>query len=588
MITPYLQRPFDHVPRKSIKEEPYGSSDGEPGGSGDDESDGSDDEGSEESSLTDPARNTSRGKYTLVIVLDGLRSDLITAESMPNLHSFGERGIVCENHHAVFPSKTRVNAATVATGCYPASHGIVHNELFLPAVSAEPLNTGDDATLREIERATGGRALTAVGLGQLLEERDRTLFAAGSGSPGSTMLLNHKSSGAGVFNARGFVSPPANRSLAERRLDGFSEKRAPNTAQNRWAVDAYLDVALTRRNPPDVSVLWISDPDVTMHSCGVGHPRVFVALREIDDELGRIFETLRTKQLAEETNVFVLSDHGFSTNRGTLDVPRILSKHGLEEGVHVVGGTQIFLPGGDERRVERIVRLLQRTDGVGAIFTRPADPSDGKTANGFAAGTQSQSAPETGSRPVPETANQPTAKASNGKREKTDTESASGVEGVISGTFSMELVRVDHDRAPEVLFAPDWDDRENEHGYPGTTSRRGIGGHGTLSPYEMCVHLRAGGPDLEGGGARSLVPTGHVDLAPTILHLLGIRPPATMDGRILHELFVDGPDPDSLTVTRDEVRTASSADCSYRSTLHRSHVAGRDYPMAAYTRRDGA
>ena len=40
---------------------------------------------------------------------------------------------------------------------------------------------------------------------------------------------------------------------------------------------------------------------------------------------------------------------------------------------------------------------------------------------------------------------------------------------------------------------------------------------------------------------RSLVnqiPSGNVDVAPTILWLLGVKAPATMDGRVLHEALV--------------------------------------------------
>jgi hypothetical protein len=44
------------------------------------------------------------------------------------------------------------------------------------------------------------------------------------------------------------------------------------------------------------------------------------------------------------------------------------------------------------------------------------------------------------------------------------------------------------------------------------------------------------------------VPTGIVDIAPTVLHLLGLPVGPRMDGRVLHEMMRDGPDPSAIQV----------------------------------------
>ena len=80
----------------------------------------------------------------LLIVLDGLRPDYVTPELMPNLHALGERGVVFGNHHAVFPTVTRVNAASISTGAYPETHGLLGNSEYFPAVDeSQFLDTGD-------------------------------------------------------------------------------------------------------------------------------------------------------------------------------------------------------------------------------------------------------------------------------------------------------------------------------------------------------------------------------------------------------------------------------------------------------------
>ena len=61
----------------------------------------------------------------LVIVVDGLRPDFVTAEVMPRLFRMGQRGIVFRDHHAAFPTVTRVNGSSFVTGTYPESHGLM-------------------------------------------------------------------------------------------------------------------------------------------------------------------------------------------------------------------------------------------------------------------------------------------------------------------------------------------------------------------------------------------------------------------------------------------------------------------------------
>ena len=55
----------------------------------------------------------------LLIVVDGLRPDYVTADVMPNLTALGKRGVVFNRHHSVYPTVTRVNASSISTGAYP-------------------------------------------------------------------------------------------------------------------------------------------------------------------------------------------------------------------------------------------------------------------------------------------------------------------------------------------------------------------------------------------------------------------------------------------------------------------------------------
>ena len=137
----------------------------------------------------------------LLIVLDGLRPDYVTPELMPNLHALGARGVVFTAHHAVYPTVTRVNAASIATGAYPETHGLMGNAVFFPAIDATRfLSTGERENLLRIEEAEDGRLLTAPTLGERLQGAGMRLLVASAGSSGSSYLLNHTLAGCGVIH----------------------------------------------------------------------------------------------------------------------------------------------------------------------------------------------------------------------------------------------------------------------------------------------------------------------------------------------------------------------------------------------------
>ena len=84
----------------------------------------------------------------IVIIWDGFRPDFVRPDLTPNLCQMGDDGVVFLHHHAVFPSETRVNASSIATGCYPGTHGIVGNRFHVPDFGE--INTGDHEDLQKL------------------------------------------------------------------------------------------------------------------------------------------------------------------------------------------------------------------------------------------------------------------------------------------------------------------------------------------------------------------------------------------------------------------------------------------------------
>src|SRR5947208_2454315 len=72
-------------------------------------------------------RSSAEPRRHLLIVVDGLRPDYVSADVMPNLTALAGRGVVFGRHHSVYPTVTRVNASSFSTGAYPERHGLLGN-----------------------------------------------------------------------------------------------------------------------------------------------------------------------------------------------------------------------------------------------------------------------------------------------------------------------------------------------------------------------------------------------------------------------------------------------------------------------------
>ena len=464
----------------------------------------------------------------LLIVLDGLRPDYVTPRLMPTLYSIGRRGVVFEHHHAVYPTVTRVNASSMATGAYPGTHGLLGNTVFFPKVDPRRfLETQDRSNLLKIE-ASGDRLLTTNALGEVLQAAGKRLLVVSAGSTGASYLLNSKGSGGGIiqtsYTLPATLHPQVIAALGEADADHMS-----SAEKNRRAVDAFLKVGL-REIDPAVTVFWFTDPDTVAHAKGIGHPDTVVALSRLDNEIKRLFDGLSQAGVLSTTDIWITSDHGFSTHTGAPDLDAVLRPFSgvLADGTPRIVESEgaIYVRDHEPATIVRIVDQLQHTAGIGAIFT-PASI-------------------------------------------------VGSLDGRVSGTLSFGTIRWAHERAADILFSPDWTDRANGYGYRGTSASEGTAGHGSTSPFDVHNILIAIGPDVRSGD-HGRNPSGNVDFAPTFLKLVGVEIPASMEGRVLEDALRMGAR--SIGSVRHERHTARLADGSYAVTADFSllEAGGRTY-----------
>jgi arylsulfatase A-like enzyme len=487
-------------------------------------------------------------RFVIVFVVDGLRPDAITPELTPTLFRLRSEGVDFTNSHSVFPTVTRVNAAAIGTGMHPGSTGILGNQMYAADVdSRRALDTGNHRRLLELDQASGGRLVLTETLGERLQARGLRLASVSSGSTGSALLTNSRAPhGIGVlvngaFDPGKMVAWPADVSATILAKFGPAPARGAfprYDAVVTWTQQVLREYLLPDL-APDVVINWLTEPDHSQHHLGVGSPSTLEALANDDREIARVLTTLDDLGLTPSTDVLVVSDHGFTTNTRGVDVAGALIDAGLkvatDSGDVVLASSgqavAVHVEGHDRDRIGNVARFIQSREWGGVVFTEGRAAGDAR--------------------------------------------------GAVEGTFSLELIHMANAvRGPDLLFTFPWTSGVNAFGVPGTDLASVSGGaklyasdHGSMSPWNVRNTFLAWGAGFK---QRTTVrtPVGNVDVAPTILALLGITLNDHLDGRILAEALEDGPDAEQIGI---DTRVHTVETGVYAAAIQVSEVDGRRY-----------
>ena len=443
--------------------------------------------------------------HIVVVVWDGMRPDFITEKSTPTLYRLARDGVFFGNHHPVYLSATEVNGTAISTGAYPSHSGIMANKEYRPRINLlNPLGTETREAVRGGDRFTAGHYLNRATLAEILQGAGHTTAVAGT----KPVALLHdrrerdETCGLGKILYSNNTLPTNWWARLVAGLGPYPNSGRPNAGRDAWTTRA-LTSLFWKEGVPTFSLLWLSEPDFSQHETGVGSRTSLSALESSDRNLARVLDELDRRGLRAETDILIVSDHGFSTVVKTVDIAKTLQDAGFRalreffdpparDEILVVsngGTTLLYVIGHDSKLVRKVVGCLQRQEFTGVLFTR---------------------------RPV-------------------------------EGAFTLEQAHLNTPEAPDIVVALRWLPDKSSNGTPGLVfcddggRKAGEGMHVTLSRFDMHNTLIAAGPDFRQGTIDDL-PSGNVDIAPTILWILGIKPPRPMDGRVLTEaLTIDGP-----------------------------------------------
>ncbi|KAI5076185.1 hypothetical protein GOP47_0008250 [Adiantum capillus-veneris] len=221
-----------------------------------------------------PLKTLSR-PVVLLISSDGFRYGYHWKVPLPNIHRLQVNGTeAVPGMIPVYPTLTFPNHYSIATGLYPAWHGIIANYFSDPSSN---------------ERFHPGIIDPKWWLGEPIWESivKHGLISATYFWPGSDVSK-------GAWNCNLPYCQHYNHSVPyEDRVD---------------TVLAYFDLPDDKR--PSLITLYFEEPDHTGHMVGADDPHIDKAIVRVDQMLGRLFDGLDARNVFDDVSIILLSDHG--------------------------------------------------------------------------------------------------------------------------------------------------------------------------------------------------------------------------------------------------------------------------------------
>ncbi len=288
--------------------------------------------------------------YVVLISIDGFGWDYTDRFATPALDRLIERGVRAESMKPVYPTLTFPNHYSIATGSYPAEHGIIANRFPHEDPSA------------------------------WYNYKDRDTVQDGSWYGGEPIWVAAERAGM-VSAAYFFVG-------TEAPVDGISPSHwYPFSAdipgsERVGQVLRWLELPEDRR--PHIVTLYFEHVDTVSHRFGPDSPETAAAIAEVNGYLTQLLDGIEALPIHDEVYVIVVSDHGQSVYRdrsATLILEGIIDLDGI---ALVEGGSYafLFLDDDDAGRAARIRDTVNEHWQHGRAWLRAEAPDEWQLRHG--------------------------------------------------------------------------------------------------------------------------------------------------------------------------------------------------------------
>lgn len=280
--------------------------------------------------------------YVVVISIDGFRWDYQADNDTPALDRIAAAGIRAESLEPVYPTLTFPNHYSIATGLYPAEHGIVTNEF---------MNEARDDWYVYKKRET---------------VQDGTWYR---GDPFWTVAERNGLVTASFFFV-GTEAPingiaPTYWNLFDASVPG--ETRIEQTLH--W-------LSMPKEKRPHLITLYFEDVDVATHDFAPGSTESRNAIRQVDQYIGDLLDGIDALDIRDEIYLMILSDHGqiaASKEHEPLLLNEIIDLEGLSI-VDSATSIQLYLDRPDKARATHIRDTINQHWQHGRAYLREETP----------------------------------------------------------------------------------------------------------------------------------------------------------------------------------------------------------------------
>ncbi len=286
-------------------------------------------------------------RKVLIICIDAGGHDYLAASDIPNIRRLADAGFYIRAN-SVIPSVTNVNNVSIATGCFPAAHGITTNY--------------------HVDRETGQ--------GEFIEDSRfllaSTLFerAKSAGFAEKTALLVTKEKLLRMLEGGADIRIAAESPSTE-YIESVGEAESIYSAEINWWLFRALRKVLRDDNP---DVAFCSTTDWAQHKFAPEEEASQRHLAEIDRILGEIVDDDPNRE------IYITADHGMSAKTRALDPGRWLTERGvMASAIPIIkdryivhhgnlgGAAYVFL--GELDDCARAIALLENAPGVEEAYT---------------------------------------------------------------------------------------------------------------------------------------------------------------------------------------------------------------------------
>lgn len=481
----------------------------------------------------DPRKYPSHAPYVIILVMDAFRADYQDLAPMPNLEWLMSRGTHYTNAWVGhLETYTPTSHATISTGAHPNHSGVIGFSWRDPKTGQEDYTAWWQGVMSgRLEAQLTQHGVNSIPLAMKRQDPHARIVALSSEKYYAADALGGSAADYIIFGQ------PMGKRIVTRGIphhlppQSFLKKSDLSRA---WPLsygqfdEMAMTMALESLRSFDPRLLMINLPGVDIYGHRVGGPASPDVMRRLasaaDTQIGRLIAELRRRGILDQTIFVVTGDHGMVGNTFQLD------DSVLKQAIRAAGGDYLFHVGGNSAYIwlknpQASGSVAQKM--VDAFPTLPLYRSTDAQSVAFAHYQTIEGGKYVYHPVVP-----------------TGTDVDPGLEKA----YQYLLHTMAGPLAPDIAL---WFEENTI-----TSHNPNVHGeHGGATWGAQQIPLVVSGPGVR-GGVESSFPARLMDIAPTVLTLLGVQP-ARMDGAVLADALVRATDDQHTTQEYLNVRLKS-------------------------------